>query len=824
MAEIKNIFDSWEDHSHTEVENVLKRTIATLQGDNYSQIAVNIPGALNRTFVKSAERVTFFYKVDNTVDGTYVPDFKVEITIGDNVITLTDVKSTSADDKIESPNLIPYLTQINEDVITVKIKAYTDYGFPSTVKSINYTRKEQAENFKISIDVGSVGEGNRYYINIVNNSNAPYITYKNLKWRYDFSNFNINGDISEQTIKNRIRVEDNYFVIDGPKENASWNVKLILTAYPSYYLEEEFDNIPTSSKSSIELHPVAIKLNSIYIRTKSEVSVNEKIEVSIQPQPSWSTKLKDVNYIYNTTTPDILDIKTSNQGTTIIAKKEGTANLVVTLLACNNSITMSTSTTIKVCGLPPVVFIIDQRIGSGLVDPEGMVSENYILNSDGSLTSISDNGAVGNPDNNTLTWLRQNTHSYISKCLENGSVRLKRLSDSSRKTFADGSSAASYISNESGEFDVFLKFGSDIYYKTEAWIPKGETKPNERYIAVTIAKKIPSNEDVSKWCKWSQYKLVGVYKACKINDKLYSLSGKRPVNNITQIDSINMAKARGANFNICDYDMTKLFAFLFYGYYSSLGSQQKCGYGTVNKVGDIYYPKITGGTDDLNMTDTDTTNGNGDTNPGKVAIIAGSGSKIKSVNFWGLENCWGDISEWISNLRVMEASRDESNTQFNAANYVVDYITEHKKVIITNSSGVDVIYTNATKFSIKYRSEHRFLSISDKNSNIIRIIDALVETSDEGYIGMMLFGVHADIYCINTSLADADTCFTDYHSVGSAGDIARRSDCSNDPHGGVGCLYTWDADSNVNSFTGARLMYDGDVSTVHVIDDATEEL
>ena len=247
MAEIKNIFDSWEDHSHTEVENALKRTIASLQGENYSQIAVNIPGALNRTFVATAERVTFFYKVDNTVDETYIPDFKVEITIGDNIITLTDVGASSANDKIETPNLIPYLTQVNKDVIVVKIKAYTNYGFPSTVKSIKYTRKEQEDDFSINLATNTIKEGTSEYISINTNSD---ITHSSLKWKYDFSNFVIDGDISEQNIKDRIRVNNGYLTVDNPKENASWSVKLTLTAYPSYYLEEEFNNIPTSSKFS----------------------------------------------------------------------------------------------------------------------------------------------------------------------------------------------------------------------------------------------------------------------------------------------------------------------------------------------------------------------------------------------------------------------------------------------------------------------------------------------------------------------------------------------------------------------------------------------
>lgn len=141
MADIENIFDPWEGHTHAEVEAALKSTIAMLQGGNYSQIAVSIVGALNRTFVATAEKVTFFYKVNSTVDGTYNPDFTVEITIGNSVITITDVKANSSDDEIETPNLAPYLAQIGNDVITVKIRAYTADGLTAATKSLKYTRQ-----------------------------------------------------------------------------------------------------------------------------------------------------------------------------------------------------------------------------------------------------------------------------------------------------------------------------------------------------------------------------------------------------------------------------------------------------------------------------------------------------------------------------------------------------------------------------------------------------------------------------------------------------------------------------------------------------------
>lgn len=705
-----------------------------------------------------------------------------------------------------------------------KMQKFLKYALENQFNNLNIICDEElADVFNITLSTNIIKEGTRELISINTDSG---INHSFLKWKYDFANFVIDGDISEQNIKDRIRVENGYLIVDEPRENASWSVQLTLTAYPSYYSKDDFDNIPISSKPDVILTITAKKIDDITITTKSEIPINSTVEVSVDPIPADSTKLKGAYYTYATNTPDILAINISTSGTTILTKKQGIANLIVMLHACNNTVTKTNSTTFKVYDLRPMVFIIDQRYLNGLSDPVGMVSENCILNANGSLTSIADSASVGNPNNNTLTWIRKNTHAYVSRYLGFSGVRLKQLDDTNRKKFADGTSSVNYISNENGEFDVFLKFGSDIHYKTEAWIPQGQTEPNPDYVAVTIARDIPSGEDANKWCTWSQWKLIGVYPACQINNRLYSLSGKRPVNNINQKDSICRAKLRGTNFNICDYDMTKLFAFLFYGYYSSLGCQQICGYGTKNDISGIYYPKITGSTDELNMTDTDTTNGNGAASPSEDQIIAGIGSDIKTVNFWGLESCWGDESEYLSNLYIMEASRPSTITTPNITNYVADYLNEYSNIIVTKPTGVDVTYTSKEQFLVDYPNPaSRFLSIYDKNLNIIRIIDVDKTVNSEGYIKKMLFGAHADIIAkVYGDGTGADTGFTDYGSVVSAGGVARRSNYSARPHGGVGCLGAWASAGGAYSYVGARLLYDGDESNVHIVDDATEEL
>lgn len=705
----------------------------------------------------------------------------------------------------------------NSHKIQKFLKLSLEEQFPKLTVVVD---EELADTFRVNVSNPNINEGSSIPINITGDSG---ITHDYLLWNLNYKSVTIDGDISEAIIKSRIHITNGQIVVDDPQENASWQVVLEITAYPSYYEGTNLSSIPESSRPSFTVVINAKAITAITATTKEEIPINSSVEIKVTPTPSDSTKLKGATYTYTTSTPNTVFCA----GDYIRTQGNSGAGVVtVNLNTCGGKVKLNTTVNFTVYDLRPMTFIIDQRYLSNLSDPVGMVSENCILNADGSLTSISNTGKDGNPNNNTLTWIRQNTHAFVSRYMGFSGLRLKQLSDTTRKKFADGTSSVDYISNESGEFDVFLKFGSDIFYKTEAFTPQGQANPNVDYVAVTIAKELSEGESEANWVKWSQYKLIGVYPACQIGNKLYSLSGKRSVNNISQTNSIARAKARGTNFNICDYDMTKLFAFLFYGYYSSLGCQQICGYGTSNLVDNVYYPKITGGTDELAMTDTDTTTGNGAATPDSDQIKAGTGSDIKSVNFWGLENCWGDLSEWISNLRVMEAARPESNNTPNVSNYIADYLDEYISITITKQDGTDVTYTSKADFLAAYDNPaSRFLAITDKNNVIVRAIDVGKTANSEGYIKKMIFGKHADIIAKEyNNGAGADTGFCDYGSVSSAGYVARRSTHSANPDGGVGCLGTWAAAGAASSYFGARLLYDGDENTVYIINDATETL
>ena len=704
-----------------------------------------------------------------------------------------------------------------------KMQKFLKYALTKQFPDLNIICDEElADSFRIQTSSNIVKEGTHELITI---STDAGITHDFLKWKYDYSDFIIDGDISEQNIKDRIRVENGYLVIDDPQENASWSVTLKLTAYPIYYTDDQFDSIPTVSKPDIILTITAKKIEDISLKVKNEIPINSKVEIEVTPVPIDSTKLKGARYTYSTTTPELIAINVSSLGTEIITKKQGQGNVTVTLYACNNTVTKTNTVSFNIYDLRPMCFVIDQR-WLGLSDPVGMVSENCILSSDGTLQSISNSGADGNPNNNTLTWLRQNTHAYVGRYTGFSGVRLNQLDDTTRKKFADNTSSVDYISNESGEFDVWMKINSDVYIKTESWTPLGASAPDPDYVLVTIARELPIGEDETKWEKFSQYNLYGVYQACRIHNKLYSLSGKRPVNGISQIQAKSQARARGTGFKIVDYKFSKLIAFLFYGYYSTLDSQTQLGYGTENAIKGVYYPKITGQTDDLAGVDTNSVTGNGASTPDKDQIIAGEGSNIKSNNFWHLENIQGNLAECLDDMKVMKAKRPSSVTSPNPAIYLSDYVSVYGYPIITKS-GKD--YQLTSELLEAMNENQKFITISDIRGNITRIIQYGDFTANsEGYIKKMCFGDHADII-VKEFGASGNTGFCDYDNIGSASFVATRSldvfeGYSTYPSGGVGHLGLNIPNDNPYSALGSRLLYEGSEETIHIIDDATESL
>ncbi len=480
-----------------------------------------------------------------------------------------------------------------------------------------------------------------------------------------------------------------------------------------------------------------------------------------------------------------------------------------------------------------IYYTINQT--GDISDSGDMVSPNYVVDINKTFNEIP-GGLNGDPNINFLCWLKENTNAFVAKkvldstVIGNFKLKLRQLSHNNRTMYADGTSAYNDIHSIDGNTDVFIKFPCDVYYKTEPYhaIISGESSLNDTtninpdYILVTITKNKPDDFDNenSPWQKWDQYHLIGVYQACVIdgiNSKLHSISGIKAKNNISQINAINYAKNKGKGYNICNYDMTRFIAFLFYGYYNNLNCQYICGYGTNNLLENIYYPKVNGLTDELGMIDTTRITGNRNNSLSNEIIIAGKGEDIKSVNFWGIENCWGDIYEWISDIKIMVGGPATSS---NTIAFYIKHI-ESIKIYNENSSYDDGngyrLYYDVENFLIDYPDDNaKFIVILDDNNKIIRAIYTGFHENSYNCVKKMIFGKKADIiakeFQTNTSLY-----FCDYQYFGSAGGVGCRSCFSSYSDGGVGCLNAWYGPGAVGSHIGARLLFKGNKDNIRII-------
>lgn len=226
-------------------------------------------------------------------------------------------------------------------------------------------------------------------------------------------------------------------------------------------------------------------------------------------------------------------------------------------------------------------------------------------------------GKDGTPETNIISWIRANSHRYVGSYGSEG-MTLKQLDDDDSTKYADGTNASSDLTSK----DVFMRMPT-------FWVKGTMLEDNKCKIQWT--NKEPAE---GSWVKWDDNTLIGVYKASAGNTSnnsqgwLYSRSGYKPTASISH-DNFK-AKARNRSqgedhFMLVTYETHKVMALLYACYYGNLDSQVVIGTGAATET------TLSGQTNTLGMRDT---------------INETSGS----INFWGLENWWGQVLEDMDNL------------------------------------------------------------------------------------------------------------------------------------------------------------------------------
>jgi hypothetical protein len=302
-----------------------------------------------------------------------------------------------------------------------------------------------------------------------------------------------------------------------------------------------------------------------------------------------------------------------------------------------------------------------------------MISGNYDAETNVLLGS---SASVCDASTNAIKWIVDNIHLYVG-CTNGNKMELKQLNDNNRTAFYDGYSAADYISGAYDSiyyiYDTWLKFKGNIYIKTEYAVPPGSSLLNTDYIKVSISVNRPgdyiSDEITGGWFKYDSNWLIGVYKASEktVNEltKLRSLSGANPKVNISLDDAKDESRHRMGERDrivgrLVTYNVHKLIAYLFYGYYGTTNSQGVLGSGNNSS-------RITGGTNSL----------------GKKSSNPETGTNYTCC--FGLEDWFGNKSEWIDD--VVSRENDSSNTSIDFYDYDSSTIIRSIDMPVLNASG-----------------------------------------------------------------------------------------------------------------------------------------
>ena len=212
----------------------------------------------------------------------------------------------------------------------------------------------------------------------------------------------------------------------------------------------------------------------------------------------------------------------------------------------------------------------------------------------------------GGINGSVIQYIRNNSHRVLAKKTADGVLTYCQLNDANSTQYYNGTNAAL----DGTEGDVFLKLPEFYYKGTEG-----------DQVQIMFAKEQVDAE----YIRWDPNTLIGVYESYNGDSKMYSRSGVQSTGKVSQSTLKTYAAARGTGYQLVDWQMHCVMGCLYYAQYGNTDCQSSIGKGT------NAYNKATGQTDSLGMTDT----------------VARGNGKRQSINFWGLENWWGNKHEWI---------------------------------------------------------------------------------------------------------------------------------------------------------------------------------
>lgn len=227
----------------------------------------------------------------------------------------------------------------------------------------------------------------------------------------------------------------------------------------------------------------------------------------------------------------------------------------------------------------------------------------------------------GDINSEAIQWIRANSHRYLGKYTGEGQMTICQLSDDNNggKTdavyFADTNYTYLTGNEGDGRCDWFMRLPK-FYYHAE------EVEPDIWDIG------FGQEPEADDWKEWDGNDLIGCFKGFINDGRLLSKKGVTPTVNISQLGFKQEALRRGTGYSLVKFKHHSMLAFLFYAMYGNTDSQAICGRGHSLEMCETGYVDV------LGMVDS--------SYPGYDEY----------VNFWGLENWWSDIYEFVDNVSI----------------------------------------------------------------------------------------------------------------------------------------------------------------------------
>lgn len=358
---------------------------------------------------------------------------------------------------------------------------------------------------------------------------------------------------------------------------------------------------------------------------------------------------------------------------------------------------------------PPIELTDVYQLDQSISDPTRMLT--------GTL------GKDGTPETNTVAWIRANSHRFKGTYEADRGMVLKQLDDGNSDILVDGTPLDVNIGNT----NIWMKMPT-------FWFKGTPVDSNNEKCNIHFTNIEPTTEG---WTKWDGNTLIGVYKASTNipantpQGWLYSLPNMTPAVSASQANFKTKARYFSNDddhFMLVTYEAHQVMALLYMCYYGNMNGQAVCGRSNST------YPKITGASNSLGMADT----------------TVDTSTSLGVVNFWGLENWWGDIYEWVDNLQTNTGSSGNGKVA------ILDYNGAQQREVAGCLTG----YTNISKMALGGKVDMLPVSSNNAGSTTIGYCDYGNVTSSSGYIGYRsYYGSYTDggpfFLSVNTSASSS---------------------------------------------------------------------